>query len=180
MTETYQILLYLSIGIILGGFLFFVLGRLWRRRIPVVQSEGVRFSEKEVEGFLQRAGCEILGKKQRETVITNIDGKDRFGYIEADYTVRKGRKKYVVVVQSGVEAADPNEPMLRRKLLEHDHVFSPDALLVLDLSRGEIHEVSFRFPRERSLDFFFRFLIALFIILTIVGILWMLVQLHLI
>lgn len=148
--------------------------------MPVVQSEGIRFSEKEVEGFLQRAGYEILGKKQRETVITNIDGKDRFGYIEADYTVRKGRKKYVVVVQSGVEAVDPNEPMLRRKLLEHDHVFSPDALLVLDLSRGEIHEVSFRFPRERSLDFFFRFLIALFIILTIVGIIWMLVQLHLI
>ncbi|MEE8637874.1 MAG: hypothetical protein V3T21_02400 [Candidatus Margulisiibacteriota bacterium] len=180
MGEGYQILLYLSIGVILGGFLFFVLGRLWRRKIPVVQSEGIRFSEKEVEGFLQRAGYQILGKRQRETVITNVDGKDRFGYLEADYTVRRGKKKYVVVVQSGEGSSDPNEPLLRRKLLEYDHVFSPNALLVLDLSRGEIHEVNFRFPYERNIDFFFRFLIALFIVLMIVGIIWMLVQLRLI
>ena len=160
MNEIHQILIYILIGIILGSFLFLFLSRLFRRRGPVAQSEQRSFSEKEVEGFLKRSGFEILGKRQRETVITNVDGKDRFGYVEADYTVRKGRKKYVVVVQSGLEAADPNEPMLRRKLLEYDHVFSPHALLVVDLSRGEIHEVNFRFPYERNIDFFFRFLMA--------------------
>ncbi len=149
------------------------------RRGPVAQIEQKSFSEKEVGAFLERAGYQILGKRQRETVITKVDGKDRFGYIEADFTVKKGRKKYVVVVHSGLGEADPNEPMLRRKLLEYDHVFSPHALLVVDLSRGEIHEVNFRFPYERNIDFFFRFLIALFIILMVVGIIWVLVQLRL-
>ena len=180
MSEIYQILIYIFIGVILGSFLFIFLSGLFKRRGPIVQSEQRNFSEKEVEEFLRRAGFEILGKRQRETVITNVDGKDRFGYVEADYTVRKGRKKYVVVVQSGLETADPNEPMLRRKLLEYDHVFSPHALLVMDLSRGEIHEVNFRFPYERNIDFFFRFLIAVFIMVMVIGIIWMLVQLRLI
>ncbi|KPJ67601.1 hypothetical protein AMJ44_07205 [candidate division WOR-1 bacterium DG_54_3] len=180
MSEIHQVLIYILIGVILGSFLFLFLSRLFRRRGPVVQGEPRSFSEKEVEEFLKRSGFEILGKRQKETVITRVDGKDRFGYIEADYTVRKGRKKYVVVVQSGLEASDPNEPMLRRKLLEFDHVFHPHALLVVDLSRGEIHEVNFRFPYERNIDFFFRFLIALFIIAMVIGIIWMLVQLRLI
>jgi len=150
-SEIHQVLIYILIGVILGSFLFLFLSRLFRRRGPVVQGEPRSFSEKEVEEFLKRSGFEILG-----------------------------RKKYVVVVQSGLEASDPNEPMLRRKLLEFDHVFHPHALLVVDLSRGEIHEVNFRFPYERNIDFFFRFLIALFIIAMVIGIIWMLVQLRLI
>ena len=160
--------------------LFFILSRVFRRQGPVAQSEQKSFSEKEVGAFLEKAGYQILGKRQMETVITKVDGKERFGYVEADFTVKKGRKKYVVVVHSGLGEADPNEPMLRRKLLEYDHVFSPHALLVVDLSRGEIHEVNFRFPYEMNIDFFFRFLIALFIILGVIGIIWILVQLRLI
>lgn len=172
--------MYMIIGMVLGGSLFFFIARLFRRRVPVIQSSGETFSEQEVESFLNRSGYEILSKKQRETVITNIDGKDHLGYLEADYVVRKGKKRFVLVIQSGHSAADPHEPMLRRKLLEYDHVFSPDGLLVLDLSRGELHRVVFRFPYERNIDFFFRFLIAGFIIFSVIGIIWMLAFLRLI
>lgn len=174
-----QILISVLVGIILGIVLFFVFSLLFRKK-PVALSEGKPFSEKEVRAFLKKSGYDILGKRQKETIITRVDGKDHLGYLEADFTVRKGRKKYLVVVHAGLGAADPNEPLLRRKLMEYDRVFSPDALLVVDLSRGEIHEVGFRFPRERNIDFFFRFLIGVFIILGVVGIIWVLAILRLI
>jgi hypothetical protein len=167
-------------GVILGALLFYFISKLLSRGKYVAAPSGIRFSESEAEGLLQKAGYQILGKRQKETVIARIDGKDHFGYIEADYTVRKNKRKYVAVVHSGEGEPDPNEPSYRRRLLEYDRVFSPEALLVLDLNQGEIHEVSFSFPRERGIDFFFRFLIALFIILMVVGIIWLLVQLRLI
>lgn len=174
-----EILIYIAIGVILGVGSFFVLGRIFRKRYPLAPSEQKSFSEEEVAGFLERSGYQVLGKRQRETVMTRVDGKERFGYVEADFTARRGKKKYVVVVHAGTGPADPNEPMLRRKLLEQDRVFRPHAFLVVDLSRGEIHEVNFYFPHERNIDFFFRFLVALFIILAVIGIIWLMVQLRL-
>jgi hypothetical protein len=174
-----EILIYIAIGVVLGIGAFFILGRIFRRRYPVVSAEQKSFSEEEVAGFLERAGYQIQGKRQRETVMTRVDGKERFGYVEADFTARRGKRRYVVVVHAGAGPADPNEPMLRRKLLEQDRVFRPHAFLVVDLSRGEIHEVTFYFPHERNIDFFFRFLLAIFIILAVVGIIWVMAQLRL-
>ena len=104
----------------------------------------------------------------------------RFGYSEVDYPARKDRKSFAVLVHGGEGSPDPNEPNLRRRLLECDRVFHPDALLVLDLGKGEIHEVSFHFPHERNIDFFFRFLTGLFIVFLVIGIIWVLVSIGLI
>ncbi len=175
----YQILISILVGIVIGCILFYIFTRSGRKKY-VFPSQGARFSEEEVEGILKRAGYQILGKQQKKTIITKVDGKDHFGYLEADYTVRKGKKTYVVVVKTGEGAADPNEPLLRRKLLEQDYVFSPDGVLLLDLGQGELHDVNFRFPQERNIDVFFRFLIALFIILLVIGIIWVLAVLRLI
>ena len=179
MIVTQTVLISIMVGVVLGVLLFYVLSKLWGHGKYSVYTEGSRFSEKEAEEILQRAGYQMLAKRQKETVITKVDGKDHLGYLEADYTVRKNKRKYVVVVHSGEGDPDPNEPNYRRRLLEYDRVFRPYALLVLDLSRGEIHEVNFHFPHERNIDFFFRFLIALFIIAVVIGIIWLLVTLRL-
>ncbi len=142
--------------------------------------ETLSFNAKEAETILQRAGFQIKSKKERKTVMTVIDGKEHIGYVEADYVVKKKKRTFAVVVHSGVGQVDPNEPNYRRHLLEHDRVFKPDALLVLDLTKGRLHTVQFRFPHEYSIDFFFRFLIAVFIVSMIIGIIWMLVTLKLI
>lgn len=172
------VLLSVLIGLVLGAFLFYVLSS-WTRGKQEIQSAVPRFSEKDAEAILRKAGFSILGKHQKETIITNIDGKDHFGYVEADYTVKKDRRSYAVVVHSGEGSADPNEPNFRRVLLEHNRAFSGDGILVLDLNKGELHEVYFRFPHERNIDFFFRFLSGLFIVLLVIGIIWLLVTLKL-
>lgn len=177
MTQT--VLISLLVGLVLGLVLFLALSRFFSRRYETDPGASL-FSEKEAEALLKKAGFQVRGKHQRETVITRINGKERFGYLEADYTVSRGKKNYAVLVHAGEGSPDPNEPALRRRLLECDRVFHPHALLVLDLPRGEIHEVSFYFPRERNIDFFFRFLTGLFIVLVIIGIIWMLVSLKLI
>lgn len=174
-----QVAISLSIGIVLGALLFYIFSSFLASRKAQTQSLAPRFSEKDAESLLRKAGFGILGKGLKETIITNVDGKDHFGYLEADYTVRKNRKTYVVVVRVGEESADPAEPGLRRKLLEFKRVFSPDGILILDLNNGGIHEVGFRFPHERDIDFFFRFLMGLFLILAVAGIIWMMVQLRL-
>ena len=168
----------LSIGIFIGIIVFFLLNMILRRPSSIT-SAGPAFSEKDVESLLEKSGYSILGKKQRETVITTIDGKEHFGYIEADYTVKKNKKRYAVVVKIGEGPDDPNEPGLRRKLIEYARVFRVAGVLFVSPGLGHINVVTFHFPHEHNIDFFFRFLIGLFIILMVVGIIWLLVQLKL-
>ena len=172
------VLVSIFAGIIFGFLFFYLLSRRWVAAYKF-QSEGPRFSGREVEGLLNKAGFQVLERQPKKSVLTNINGKDHFGFVEADYLVQKDKRRYVLVVHTGEGAPDPNEPNFRRRLLEHDYVFSPDGILVMDANKGEIHGVSFRFPHERNIDFFFRLLIALFIILLVIGIIWLLVQLHL-
>jgi hypothetical protein len=162
----------------IGLLLFYVISRRTSRG-QMVGSEGPRFSEREAESLLHQSGYQILDKQPKGSVVTNVDSKSHFGYLESDYLVRKNKKDFVATVHVTEGDPDPNEPTLRRKLLAYDRVFSPDALLVLDLNQGRIYEVSFNFPRERNIDFFFRFLIGLFIILAVIGIIWLLAQMQL-
>lgn len=173
-----DMIILLSIGIAIGALASFLMNFILRRPVAIT-SAVPQFSEKDVESLLKKSGYSILGKKQRETVITAIDGKEHFGYIEADYTVKKNKKRYAVVVKIGEGPDDPNEPGLRRKLIEYARVFRVAGVLFVSPGLGHINVVTFHFPHEHNIDFFFRFLIGLFIILMVVGIIWLLVQLKL-
>lgn len=133
----------------------------------------------EVEKLLRRSGYQILGKNQKEIIIAYIDGKDHLGDLAAEYTVRKAGKSYVVVTKSGEGEFDPTEPALRRRLIEYDRTFGLNGVLIVDPQEGKIHEVRFKFPRERGIDFYFQFIIALFILLVVIGIIWLMVNLKL-
>jgi hypothetical protein len=173
-----EIFFSIVVGIIIGLVLFYILSKWWGRR-GGMQSQVTRFPEKDAENLLRRAGFQILDKNRKEAVITVINGKDHYGNLEADYIVKKQGKKFVIVVHSGEGSPDANEPNYRRRLLEYDRVFSTSGILILDLNKGQIHRVNFRFPHERNIDFFFRFLVALFIIFGVIGIIWMLTALRL-
>lgn len=134
---------------------------------------------KDTENLLRKAGFKILGKNLREVVITSVDNKDHFGYVEADYTVTKDRKKYAVMIQSKEEISDPADPLLRPKLLELNRAFLLDGVLLVNPEKEKMHIMRFRFPHERNLDFFFQFFIGLFIVFVVIGIIWMLVMLRL-
>lgn len=135
--------------------------------------------QKEVEQFLKKAGYEILEKRKKESIIVRIDDRDHLGSLEAEYIVRKAKKSFVVVERKGETIFDPTEPGLRRRLLELHQVFGLNGLLLVDRDNNEIHEVTFKFPRERGLEFYLQFLLGLFLILGIIGIIWVMINLKL-
>lgn len=129
----------------------------------------------EAAGLLKRHGFKVLGKNQKGVVTIRLDGKEHLGELAADYTVEKNGRRYAVVTGVG----DPTEPALRRQLIECDRVFGLDGVILMDRQAAALHEVSFKFPRERGLDFFFQFFIAMFILLAVIGIIWLLVAVRL-
>ncbi|MBN2058141.1 MAG: hypothetical protein JW782_05050 [Candidatus Saganbacteria bacterium] len=175
-----ELMLAAVLGALGGAGLFSFIGRLFYRSVGLTAEERPAYSEKEIEELLRRAGYQIKARRAKETLMTVVNGKERFGQSIADLLVSRKGRNYVVCVHAGAGPADPNEPMLRRRLLELDRVFKPDGLLVLGSGRGEIQLVKFRFPREWNIDKFFRILIALFIIAVVIGIIWMLAILKLI
>jgi hypothetical protein len=136
-------------------------------------------SRDELENFLRKRGCQILGRHQKEAVLVRVDGQEHLGELAADYTVRHGKKNYVVWVKREAGDLDPTEPALRRRLIELDRVFGLDGVLIADPAEGSLAEVHFKFPRERGLDFYFQFLSALFIIAAVIGIIWLMVSVRL-
>jgi hypothetical protein len=132
-----------------------------------------------VENQLKRHGYQILGKNQKESILVNVDGRESLGSLEAEFTVEKAGKKYVVVVKRGDGSFDPTDPVFRRKLIELDRAFGLNGIILVDPEAAEIHAVGFKFPRERGLDFYFQFFSALFIIAIVVGIIYLMVQVKL-
>ncbi len=136
-------------------------------------------SRAELENFLRKRGCQILGRDQKEAVIVKVDGREHLGELVADYTVQHGKRKFVVMVKRELGDPDPTEPALRRRLIELDRVFGLDGVLIADPAEGSLADVHFKFPRERGFDFYFQFLTALFIIAFVIAIIWLMVSVRL-
>lgn len=129
----------------------------------------------EAEKLLKKNGYEILARNKKESIVVRYNGKEHFGSLEADYVVRKAKKQFVVFEKKGETPFDPTEPALRRKLIEFERVFGLNGILLVDPDEGEINPVTFKFPKDRGLDFYFQFLAALCIIGVVIGIIWLMV-----
>ena len=144
------------------------------------KQNNLSIEDKEAEGLLGRLGFEIIKRRPKGTIVAKINDKDHMGDVEASFLVARGKEKFVVFVPGSGSSVDPTEPALRRRLLELTQAFSGCQALLLDVAQGEAQEVSFRFPREMTLEGFFRFLIAVCIIAGVIGIIWLLTSLKLI
>jgi hypothetical protein len=173
-----EVLIALAIGILIGAIgLYFILRKRQPSNHSVINSS--LYSSEQVESLLFKAGYSIVTKQPKATIVTTIDEKDHLGTLEADYLVEKEKQKYIVLVKSSQKVADPLDPIYRRRLIELQTAFGNVELLLVDPNEASVHSVSFRFIRERSIDGFFRVLIGIFIVATIIGIIWMMVQLRL-
>ncbi len=169
-----EIIIPLIVGSIVGALtIYFIVSyRNWKTNIKSAPQD--LFDRKATEDLLKRSGFKILGIDLKQPVITNIDGKEHYGHVVADYLVKKGKVKYIVIVKKGEAEFDANDPLFRRKLIECCRVFNTPEVLLVDSDDGEIHIVGFRYPHEWNLDLFFRFLLAVFIVLGLIGIIWLL------
>jgi len=171
-------LLLLFLGMVLGMIVFYLIIRKYEKG-PVGCNAGLSgYSEADAEKMLQNNGYKITARQNKATVITYVDGKSHLGFVIADFTVEKNDKRYAVKVKSG-DNVDPTEPGIRRELLEYEYAHRPDGILVLNLSSGEILEISFELPRAER-EYFFKIMLIVFIIFVIIAIIGMLILLKLI
>jgi len=133
----------------------------------------------ELAQLLKRRGYQILGMNQRELVETTDDGRRTMDELVAEYTVETQGKKYVVVGVRGEAGVDPTEPQLRDKLIALDRAFGLKGILLADTQSGTVRTITFKYPRERGIDFYFQFLSALFVLAVVIGIIWLMVAVKL-
>lgn len=173
-----EVLIALAVGVLIGAIgLYFFYRKSHLSNHPTLSSSS--YSSQEVESLLFKSGYTIVTKQPKASILTTIDNKEHLGTLETDYIVQKEKEKFVVMVKTGQEAGDPLDPIFRRRLIELQAAYGTKAVLLVDPNEGSVHSVSFRYIREKSLDAFFRVLLGVFIVGVIIGIIWMMVQLHL-
>lgn len=129
-----------------------------------------------MENLLVRNGYRILSRDKKRPLLIKSDGQSHLSEITAELLVEKDKMSYAVL--SG-PLLDPTDVVLRRRLTESAFVFKTTHLLYVDLENHKIHKIGLELPRPES-EVFFLYLIAGFIILAIVGIIWLLIQLKLV
>ena len=134
---------------------------------------------KTTEQLLKNNGYQILGKKLKEKVVLKINDKDHFSLLEIPFSVRKLGKEWGVVEIARETKLDPSEPEIRRQIIEADRFFGLSGIVLVNPQKEELQEITLKFPREKGLDYYFQFIVALFIIALVVGIIWLMVQMHL-
>lgn len=163
----------LILGILLGSFLFFYIARKVKRikikRMLAIAKRG----EKNAISFLIKAGYDIVDIQKKLPITIKIDGRPYSSYVQADFVVKKGRKKYVVEVKTGKKTR-ATTAIVRRQLLEYYLVFNPHGILLLDMENGTLKEIEFQWQKT---DFSFLPLVfASFLGLGIGFVLWRLIN----
>jgi len=130
----------------------------------------------EEEKLLLKNGYQVLAREKKLPLLVRADGQSHLSQITLDLLAQKDKKRYAVL--SGA-VLDPADTTIRRRLVETAYVAHSSDLIYLDMENHKIHKIKLELPRPES-ETFFLYLIALFIILMIAGIIWLLIQLKLV
>jgi len=136
-------------AILFGGWIALRLRR-WRaaRKLKRRFAIGAR-AEKEAISLLQEHGYTVLNGQVTAESRLWVDGEEETCTVRADLIVARRGKRYVVEVKSGKSAPDPRSSATRRQLLEYEHAFSTDGLLLADMDQRVVKHVTFRLQRSR-------------------------------
>ncbi|MDP6935328.1 MAG: hypothetical protein QGG40_20580 [Myxococcota bacterium] len=119
--------------------------RVWRMQRRFARG---RAGEVEAAQLLEARGYRLLDEQVTRTAGLWIDEQWQEITVRADYLAERNGKTYVVEVKTGKEAPNPAHAATRRQLLEYDHVYRTDGLVLADMERAQLHEI--RFPNPGS------------------------------
>lgn len=114
------------------------LGRRSRARIVVAQR-----GEGDAIALLEGKGFHVLDRQVTIRWTLYVDGAPVEVTSRADLLVGDGDGTYVAEVKTGGVAPDPTHPATRRQLLEYQHAFAVDGVLLVDMAEGVVREVAF-------------------------------------
>lgn len=121
----------------------------WRRavgrgpRASRRRQKTARRGEVEAEALLAAEGFEVLERQAEQRWRLWVDGEAREVIARADLLVTREGRTYVADVKTGSQAPDPALPATRRQMLEYLLAFRADAVLVIDMEVGTVHQLDF-------------------------------------
>jgi Holliday junction resolvase len=93
--------------------------------------------------LLERHGYTVRDGQVGASKTFLVDGKPVSYHVRADYLADKDGQVFVVEVKSGNTAPNPKHPATRRQLLEYQHVYQTDGLILADMREGVLLRVDF-------------------------------------
>jgi hypothetical protein len=137
------------VAIFLAGFLarHFVFTRLRSMRLRA-RFAWARAGERRAADLLERHGYRIEARELETKYAVRVGDEDRVVLLRADYVVSRAARRYVAEVKTGA-AADVGCAPTRRQLIEYEHAFACDGVLLVDPERDRIDRGHCRFRPER-------------------------------
>jgi hypothetical protein len=131
----------------IGGFLSLKVKRWLNIRTMRKRFDKGAQAEIDAVGLIESNGFKITEDQSEVDCSFKVDGEKTSYTLRADFLATKNGKKYVIEVKSGDSAPDPKYSETRRQLLEYDHVYRPDGLLLADMKEVELHTIEFDIDR---------------------------------
>jgi len=110
-------------------------------------AKGAR-AEEDAVTLLEEHGYSILDGQASDENVFLVDGEETSSAVRADYIAEKDGQRFVVEVKSGDSAPSPTHSATRRQLLEYEHVFRPDGLILADMTAGVLKLIEFGLKGE--------------------------------
>ncbi len=133
--------------VIVAWLLLLVMVRRWGawRRSVRAKRRGARAShgERAAETLLENNGYEILDRQLGTTWVVDCDGETEEFLLRADLLVSRDGQEYIAEVKTGELAPSLSNASTRRQMLEYSIAFDSPTILLVDVERGQIHEVCF-------------------------------------
>lgn len=162
-----------SIFIIIIGFLLFITLKFKIKEFNKKRKQKKRFSrglmlEDKARGFLKNKGYTIVGEQKACYHRYKVNNKSFESKIILDYVVEKKGKKYIVEVKSGKSAISVGDKNSRRQLLEYDFVVQNDGIFLLDMENRVMNLVEFHSKEDSQKLNFYKLLIIIAVLGTLV------------
>jgi hypothetical protein len=170
-------LLLIIIGLVLAGFLLFLMGIAFQKIISrrkkqallrVSRKDGLK-GENRAKVYLLKQGFEIVKEQAYLEQQLFVDGHPQTFQLRADFIVSKNGKLSVVDAKSGDHGVDPTCSATRRQLLEYFIYFKVDDAYIYNSIENKLHLVTFLTdPINRRIRMHFGYWLLLFIIVELV------------
>jgi hypothetical protein len=119
----------------------------WKLRRRMARA---RRLEADAAELLVAAGYDVLDRQVAGVLPMRVDGAEQAAPLRADYIARRGRRRFVVEVKSGVRAPDPGDRATRRQLLEYAVAWRAHGTLLVNAEAGAVQEIEFPDLRTRG------------------------------
>lgn len=124
--------------------------RALRRRRHTRRARRAVAAERDAERVLERAGYRVEATQLAVAWPVTCGGQTTEYGLRADYLVSRNGQRYIAEVKHGAVVTQLSHGATRRQLLEYQLAYEVQGVLLVDMSRRQVHAVEF--PRLNGLS----------------------------